>query len=183
MIIVAGGTNNRMNNIPKLLMDIQGQTLLDYITNVSQKYINNIYIFTNNLYYDLYDKDKYNVILCKGQCSDIPNGNLETIYYGLQQIKAKCSNQVILMWSDCIPNQNIVSELSFIQSPFFIPCCYEADPYAYLVLKDDTISRIAFKRDEPINYGLHDMSIFSVDTSLTYIIIIDCLSHIINTIQ
>jgi choline kinase len=168
MIIVAGGTNNRMNNIPKLLMDIRGQTLLDYITNVSQKYINNIYILTNTLYYDLYDKNnnKYNVILCKGLSTDIPNGNLETIHSGLEQIKDKCSDQVILMWSDCIPNENIVSEMSFIQSPFLIPCRFEADPYAYLVLKDNTISRIAFKKNEPINYGLHDMSIFSIDTSL-----------------
>ena len=136
LIIVAGGINNRMNNVPKLLIDIHGQTLLDYIIKTTKKYINNVYIFTNNNYYHLYDKTKYNVILCKGKYTDVPNGNLETVYSGLKQIKDKCSNHPIVIWSDCIPNKNIISDISHIKSSFFIPCRYEDDPYAYLVLNE-----------------------------------------------
>lgn len=169
MIIVAGGTNSRMQHVPKLLMNIGEHTLLDYIIDVSHKYVNNIYVLTNKLYYHMYDKNKYNVLLCTGINTQIPNGNLETIHSGLLQLKHECTNNVIFMWSDCIPNQNIISEIAFIRRcEFLILCKYEQDPYAYLVLDDNNmkIERIAFKKDIPVSYGFHDMSLFNVDTSL-----------------
>lgn len=170
LIIIAGGLNMRMKiDYPKLLMDVNGKTTLEIIYEKSKNFIRKLYIFTNKKYYNLFDHTKYNVICCNGYNSDIPNGNLQTLYYGMKQINA--TNNITVMWGDCIPNTNIFLELNVINKPFYIPCINESNPYAYIIPNGEVVEKILFYKDIPIEKGLHDNCIFSINwIILNYVI-------------
>jgi 2-phospho-L-lactate transferase/gluconeogenesis factor (CofD/UPF0052 family) len=166
LVIVAGGLNSRMNiNKPKLLMTINGKTVLDNIIENAQNYVRNIYVLTNNIYYDCYDKSKYNVIKCYGYKTIIPNGNLETLLYFKNNITS--SDNIIVIWGDCIPmNEGSFAELQYKDNDFLIPAMLENNPYAYIQGRNNIVDSIIFRRDKPTEYGLHDMSIFCLKLSL-----------------
>jgi 2-phospho-L-lactate transferase/gluconeogenesis factor (CofD/UPF0052 family)/molybdopterin-guanine dinucleotide biosynthesis protein A len=174
LLIVAGGVNKRMNlDYPKLLMKIDDKTILDNIIEKARPHVNEIYLLTNDKYYNLFEENGYqNIVKCYGESEFIPNGNLETIIYGINKLSKKISNNVIIIWGDCvIPDGNIFMENSFANSDFLISSKYEKEPYAYIIPKNKSrmiVQEIKFLKNEYVDYGIHDMSLFVININLLY---------------
>ena len=97
---------------------------------------------------------------------------MQTLHLGLNEITklydSEVRSSVLFMWSDCLLlNKNIISELNLYttcSSVFKIPVALQNNPYAYIISEGDGIvNSIQYHSNAAIDYGLHDMSIFSIN--------------------
>ncbi len=158
LIVIAGGKNTRNNNIPKGMCIIENsKSVIDTLYNKSKSFIRNMYVFTIDKYMNDYKSNTYKTI----NCTPSTLGNRDTFEIGIKQISS--SSYTIICWSDAIVFDSIVfAELSVSYDDFRIPCRAEKNPYAYLCVNNESIYDIRFQKTEPIEYGLHDLSIFQL---------------------
>jgi choline kinase len=172
--IIVGGINKRMNiDFPKCLMVVDNEVVLMKIINNILPYANNIYI-CGNVYYKNkfieFETDVKNISNIKflyfNSCDNTqsyPKGNGETIYQLLQ--KENLTEKIFIMWGDIIiSNNKIFEELYNCQeSDFVIPTLYEKDPYAYLIIENNSV-KFEYKKNRNVDYGYHDQCIFLCNT-------------------
>jgi 2-phospho-L-lactate transferase/gluconeogenesis factor (CofD/UPF0052 family) len=158
LIVIAGGKNTRNNHIPKgtCILDTN-QSVLDTIYDKSKRFIRNMYVITIDEYKNDYHSDKYHTISCGAST----NGNQDTFERGMKQLST--SSYTITCWSDAVVYDSIIfAELSVSYDDFRIPCRVEKHPYAYLCIQNDNVYDVRFQKTHPIEYGLHDLSVFQL---------------------
>jgi uncharacterized cofD-like protein len=156
LLVISGGVNVRMNQTkPKVLMTFQDKSNLQHIYEKTIGFIKDIFVLTNDKHTPFFTDSFYHLINC-----GMPRGSLETIRNSNHGF-----HRFIVIWGDCfLPDSRLISELSSQYHRFIIPCNYEPDPYAYVITKDNySVESFGFRRTSPIEYGLHDLSIFYVE--------------------
>ena len=137
-------------------------------------YANNIFICGNNYYkssFIEFEKSvKYqNVIFLYFDSIDnsqsYPKGNGETIFQLLNSINY-LTDKLFIMWGDIIISDNKIFEEMYSKqynNDFLIPTKYEETPYAYLIIDNDKVTRMEYKKNINIDFGYHDQCIFLCD--------------------
>jgi choline kinase len=176
--IIVGGINKRMEiNYPKCLIEVDNEIILMKIINHILPYSNNIFICGNNYYkhhFSYFEKTLSNYNNIKflyfnsvDNSQDYPKGNGETIYQLINTLNL--TNKLFIMWGDIIlSNEKIIEEMYNLQydNDFLIPTVYEEDPYAYLILDNNNIKDIGYKKNLRMSYGYHDQCIFLCDKNV-----------------
>jgi 2-phospho-L-lactate transferase/gluconeogenesis factor (CofD/UPF0052 family)/choline kinase len=173
--IIVGGINKRMNvDYPKCLIKVDNELVLTKIINHIMPYANNIFICGNNYYkssFIEFEKSvKYqNVIFLYFDSIDnsqsYPKGNGETIFQLLNSINY-LTDKLFIMWGDIIISDNKIFEEMYSKqynNDFLIPTKYEETPYAYLIIDNDKVTRMEYKKNINIDFGYHDQCIFLCD--------------------
>jgi 2-phospho-L-lactate transferase/gluconeogenesis factor (CofD/UPF0052 family) len=174
--IIVGGINKRMDiNHPKCLIEVDNEIVLMKIINNIIPYANNIFICGNNYYknnfveFEKTIKSYANINFLYFNSIDgsqtYPKGNGETIFQLLNNIP-NLTHKLFIMWGDIIISDNKIFEEMYnnqYNNEFLIPTKYEKNPYAYLIIDNNNVKNIEYKKNIPIEYGHHDQCIFLCD--------------------
>jgi 2-phospho-L-lactate transferase/gluconeogenesis factor (CofD/UPF0052 family)/choline kinase len=173
--IIVGGINKRMNvDYPKCLIEVDNELVLTKIINHIMPYANNIFICGNNYYKNSFiefetSNHYQNVIFLYFNSIDnsqsYPKGNGETIFQLLNSIHY-LTDKLFIMWGDIIISDNKIFEEMYsnqYNNDFLIPTRYEENPYAYLIIDDNKVTRMEYKKNINVDFGYHDQCIFLCD--------------------
>jgi choline kinase len=175
--IIVGGINKRMNiNYPKCLIEVDNEIVLNKIIINIMQYANNIFICGNNYYKNSFIKFEKTIQNYKNitflyfnsidNSQSYPKGNGETIFQLLNKIQ-DLTDKLFIMWGDIIISNNKIFEEMYdkqYNNDFLIPTKYEKDPYAYLIIHNNNVKQIEYKKNIGVEFGYHDQCIFLCDT-------------------
>ena len=178
IILAAGNQKRFLSDIPKPLVSLVDETILETNIKTMRHYVDTIYVVVNPFTQFLYRKviDKFiNVELLpifsgKG-CGHAALSALERI---------KDYPAAIMIWGDSIQNQYEIYNRLVRRNPFgkmHIPVVSEQDPYTNFnfVQESSTIKSVDFKKYgevHPGTMGWHDLSIFYFDTGLARVLLL-----------
>jgi len=171
--IIVGGVNKRMNiNYPKCLVKVNNVIVLMSIIDKIFPYSNNIFICGNNYYKNnfiefektikKYNNIKFLYFNSIDNSQTYPKGSGETIYQLLNTI-SYLTDKLFIMWGDIIISDNKIFEEMYnihYNNDFLIPTKYEKNPYAYLIIDNNKVQKIEYKKNIEVEFGYHDQCIF-----------------------
>lgn len=169
LMIIAAGNGSRMGNIPKCLSKIGDKSnLLNTVIQSEKAGYRKCYIVTKEEFLELYANElegwewfvEFVTIQSGRGCG----------HAVLEALKIIPSQDLVFCWSDVyFKDEKLLLELKDkpLDCSCLIPVVFEDDPYAWLAIKADNFIRaVNFKkRGEIINRGLHDQSIFKINST------------------
>ena len=177
IILAAGNQKRFLSDIPKPLVSLVDETILETNIKTMRHYVDQIYVavnpFTQFLYRKVIDDylgvDLLPIFSGKG-CGHAAMNALERI---------KDYRYAIMIWGDSIQNQYEIYNQMVDRNPLgkiFVPIVSEQDPYTNFNFEQEssTIKSVDFKKFgevHPGTMGWHDLSIFYFDTRLVRILL------------
>lgn len=166
LMIIAAGNGSRMGYLPKAISLVKGTPNLYNTVDKAYEQFDKIFIFTLEKYKGLFEEvvesfsDKCKVIdIISGYgCGD-------AVRTSMLSVKNELGTSFVMMWGDVYVSDGKIFEeilLNPSPSPLLIPTILENDPYVWFPKYEDRRVRAAMfkKRDETIEEGYHDQSIF-----------------------
>ena len=168
LIIAAGKQKRFKEDLPKALVNINGNCLLDINYNNLLKYCENVFVVCsqeNQSYFD----NIYNKIIIE---SGFGSGDaILKAFHKLQQLdRFNKEDKCFIIWGDSLVNENLYRELikCKLDNTCIIPCIYENNPYVELIQCKDNIKVLFSKYGDKISSGYHDMSVFYCSVKYLY---------------
>ena len=169
-MIIAAGKGSRMGNIPKCLSKVGDKSnLLNTVIQAEKAGYRQCYIVTREELSDLYIDELIGwEWFCQYVIIESGKGCGHAVMEALKIIPAQ---DLVFCWSDVyFKDEKLLLELKEknLQSSCLIPVVYEDDPYAWFHIKENSMIRSANfrKRGESIKRGLHDQSIFKINSTV-----------------
>lgn len=164
-LIIAAGKQKRFNsNIPKALVEYEGEILVNRNINILNNYCDKTYVVVSNNNYSLFKEyiDEDNLL----NIGESGKGSGDAIYEALKQLKL-IDEDILICWGDTILNSELFKNIPENRDKYkvYIPATIEDSPYVQL--KDN---KVLFKKyNDNITRGYHDSSIFIGNASIIYI--------------
>lgn len=168
-LIVSAGKQKRFNSdIPKALVSIDGNCLLDINISILEKVCNKVYVVCSVDNEKYFSDDKYNKIVIESGL-----GSGDAIYKSLISLNLK-EGSIIISWGDSLLNEDLCYEILSKKnySTCIIPCVYESKPYVELIQRGCHLRVLFSKYNDKISPGYHDMSVFlcSIESLFTSLV-------------
>jgi bifunctional N-acetylglucosamine-1-phosphate-uridyltransferase/glucosamine-1-phosphate-acetyltransferase GlmU-like protein len=178
LMVIAAGEATRMGSLPKALSLINGKPNLYNTVEKAYEHFDKILVFSLDKYHELYEEvtesfsEKCDIIsIPSGRgCGDAVLLALDVVMKEYREY----SEFPTVIWGDVyIDDGEIFEEL--LKKPFvysiLLPVVFEKNPYVWFKTHGPSmlaISAMFSKRDETIEAGYHDQSLFRIDGRFVY---------------
>lgn len=174
LLIIAAGEATRMGSFPKAISLIKGKPNLYNTVEKAYEYFDKIYVFSLDKYVSLYEEviepfaDK-----CQVRWITSGKGCGDAVLMALKSIETFQLENLVVMWGDVyIVDKKIFEELldKPMVSSMLFPVVLEKNPYVWFKHQGNSDIILATtamfsKREETVNQGYHDQSIFRINTN------------------
>lgn len=160
LIICAGKQSRFKSDLPKALIRIDGQSLLQKNIEEMKSYCNKIAVICsteNESYFtDEEIKDAQKVTIVSGK------GSGDAVWQALHRLDVKPCDTCFILWGDCLQRNAIYRKITeSYRGIFLIPCTVEEKPYVQITETERGGAHASFSKfGEPIGSGFHDLSLF-----------------------
>jgi NDP-sugar pyrophosphorylase family protein len=177
IILAAGNQKRFLSDIPKPLVSLVDETILEMNIKAMRHYVDYIFVVVNPFTQFLYKQviDKYLDVELLPIFSGLGCGH--AALSALERIRDYPS--AIMIWGDSIQNQFEIYDELVSRNPFgkmYIPVVEELDPYTNFIFDHGSgIHTVEFKKRgqvSPESLGWHDLSIFYFDTGLARVLLL-----------
>ncbi len=155
LIICAGKQSRFKTDLPKALVDIKGETLLDRNIRVMYPFCDEIYTVCSveNAHYF---KQVEKIVIDSGK------GSGDAVWQALERLNIKKGDTCFIIWGDSMQQPLIFEKLKKEYNGIaLIPTVYEERPYVQIIPTENNRVEVRFSKfNETITSGYHDLSIF-----------------------
>lgn len=155
LILAAGNQSRFKSEIPKALVKINDECLLDKnISNLSQ-FCDNVYVVCSTSNYEFFEKYDSIIISSGYGCGD-------AVLKALNKLDLKTNDTVFIQWCDCIIESRVYQTCidKFQKNSVIIPAVVEQKPYVQLAQCGSKIKVLFSKFGDETTEGFHDLSVF-----------------------
>lgn len=156
LIMCAGNQTRFELNIPKALVDINDEKLLDINIKNLNDYCDKVYVVVSNSNKEFFTNYDNTIEISSGLgCGD-------AVMKALRTLKLKKKDTCYIIWGDSLPTKNIYSScISSYNGNVIVPCVKENTPYVQIVQKENDKLEIRFSKfNDKIEKGYHDLCVF-----------------------
>lgn len=160
LIICAGKQSRFKSDIPKALVNLNGEILLKRNIKAMKPYCDKIIVVCSIEKQSFFTKD----ILLDAELKPIASGkgSGDAVWQILKNMEFKSEDRCYIMWGDSLQKQETYSRLNReYNGVSLIPCKKEEKPYVQIKKTGEFCLEVLFSKfNEQITEGYHDLSLF-----------------------
>lgn len=172
LLIVASGKSSRFGGFPKAFSKVLNEKNVERTIRIAEPYFSHIYLAVNEETYE-----EYKDISINGKMFSIitGQGDAHSLLRCLNYINTlEAGKNIAVCWGDAVfvndlPFRQLLCEANRIgnDTPALVACANDENPYAWFQVDGKRIVNSFFASvNMPVNYGLHDQSLFLLNTDL-----------------